>query len=231
MDIESILQAVQAISLTVAALVAISGITAWRKEFVGKKKIDLAEEVLVRFYEARDVFRVIRSPFGFMGEGSSRQAGEHERPEEKEILDKAYVVFERYEKHKEVFSHLQPLKYRFRAQFGAEAVGPFDSLSSCLNEIFIAARMLGQTYWRDQGHRAWATEEEFQRHLAEMHRLESIFWETRIEDDVITPRIDAAVATVEGICSEVMHPESKPTRPWRVLKRFARTPPNKDRGI
>jgi hypothetical protein len=89
MDAESVLQVIQAVSLIVAALTAIYGINAWRSEFVGKKRIDLAEEVLVRFYEARDAIGAIRNPFGYVGEGSTRQAGEHESAEEKQIFDKA----------------------------------------------------------------------------------------------------------------------------------------------
>ena len=85
MDTESILQVIQAVSLIVAAWTAIYGIRAWRSEFVGKKRIELAEEVLVRFYEARDVIRIIRNPFGYVGEGSTRQGAEGEAPEEKQI--------------------------------------------------------------------------------------------------------------------------------------------------
>ncbi len=125
MDTESILQVIQAVSLIVAAWTAIYGINAWRNEFVGKRRIELAEEVLVGFYEARDVIRIIRNPFGHVGEGSTRQAADGEPSEMKQILDNAYVVFERYEKHKEVFNRLQSLRYRFMAQFGADAARPF----------------------------------------------------------------------------------------------------------
>ncbi len=55
MDFTSILQGFQAVSLIVAAWTAVYGISAWRREFLGKKRIDLAEEVLVSFYEAKDV--------------------------------------------------------------------------------------------------------------------------------------------------------------------------------
>jgi len=57
MDAGSILDTIQALSLVIAAWAAIYGINAWRSEFVGKKRIDLAEDVLVRFYEARDAIQ------------------------------------------------------------------------------------------------------------------------------------------------------------------------------
>jgi len=207
MDTESILQIIQAVSLTAAAWAAIYGINAWRTEFVGKKRIDLAEEVLARFYEARDAISMIRSPAGYVGEGSSRQAGEHESPEEKPILDNAYVVFERYGKHRELFSHLQSLRYRFMAQFGVDAVQPFDDLSRILNEIFISARMLAH-YWREQGRRTWPNDEAFQKHLAEMRRHEAVFW-AMSEDDKIAPRVDEAVRKIEEICSSVTRQEQE----------------------
>ncbi|HEY8766908.1 MAG TPA: hypothetical protein VIP09_06560 [Dehalococcoidia bacterium] len=174
MDAGSILDTIQALSLVIAAWAAIYGINAWRSEFVGKKRIDLAEDVLVRFYEARDAIRMIRNPFGFVGEGSSRQSGENESSDEKAILDRAFVVFERYEKHREVFSQLQSLKYRFTAQFGVPAASPFDELSGIVNKVFISAQMLTY-YWRDQGRRQWRTDEAFQRHLTEMRKQEQVF--------------------------------------------------------
>jgi hypothetical protein len=217
-DVESVSQVIQAGSLTVAALTAIYGITAWRVEFVGKKRIDLAEEVLVRFYEARDVIRMIRSPFGYVGEGGSRQAGEHERAEEKQVLDNAYVAFERYEKHRELFNQLQSLRYRFMAQFGVAAVQPFDDLDRILRDIFISARMLAH-YWRDQGHRTWRSEEEFQKHLAEMHQHEAVFWEMS-RDDKITPRVDQTVRKIEEICGAVIRQKRKRRFLWLIPLRF-----------
>jgi hypothetical protein len=191
MDASSILDTVQALSLVVAAWTAIYGLNAWRSEFLGKKRIDLAEDVLVRFYEARDVIRVIRNPFGFVGEGRSRQAGENEGPDEKRILDNAYVVFERYESHRELFNQLGSLKYRFTAQFGADAARPFDELSGIVNEVFISARMLSY-YWKDQGRRQWRTDEQFQRHLTEMRKQEQVFWETG-QGDEISKRVNDVV--------------------------------------
>lgn len=49
----------------IASIVAIYGIRAWRREFIGKRKIELAEEVLALFYETRDIIRYIRDPGGF----------------------------------------------------------------------------------------------------------------------------------------------------------------------
>ena len=93
---------IQAISVVVAAASVTFAVTAWRREYTGKRNIELAEEVLALFYQARDVIAYIRSPFSFSGEGTTRPAPDNETPDEKRINNQVYVVFERYNKNKEV---------------------------------------------------------------------------------------------------------------------------------
>ena len=52
---------------------------AWRREFMGKRRMELAEEVLALFYQARDVIEQIRSPVRYLGEGQTREAAPDER--------------------------------------------------------------------------------------------------------------------------------------------------------
>ncbi len=61
----------QSVSIILACLTIILGVDAWRREFIGKRKIELAEDVLTRFYEARDAIARIRSPFSTSREGGS----------------------------------------------------------------------------------------------------------------------------------------------------------------
>jgi hypothetical protein len=197
MDFTNIFQILQSILIIIAAIVAIIGVNAWRREYVGKRNIDLAEEVLALFYEARDVIRSIRSPFGFVGEGRTRNADPNESPEEKQIKDRAYVVFERYSKRQDLFSKLYSMRYRYMARFGKDSAKPFDDLNKIVNEIFSSAQML-EYYWKDQGHRAWRNEKEFEQHLKEMKKEEAIFWEMSPDKDPIKPKLDAAIADIEA---------------------------------
>jgi hypothetical protein len=223
LDVVSILESV---SITVAAWTAVWGINAWRREFVGKKRIELAEEVLTRFYEARDVIRLIRNPFGLVGEGGTRQRGDNESPEESQILDNAYVVFERYNKNQEVFNQLRALRYRFIAQFGPDATLPFDDLFGAVNDIFVASRMLTR-HWMDQGRRPWRSDEEFQEHLRRMHENESVFWEmSRV--DATNQKIDRALSQVEEICrGEIQQGGRARPRPLEALSRRLRSKKSK----
>ena len=91
---------ITAVSVAIAALAFAVGINAWRREFVRKRRIELAEDILARFYEAQDAIREIRNPFSYGREGTTRKRSEHETPEESKLLDQAYVVFERYQKGK-----------------------------------------------------------------------------------------------------------------------------------
>ncbi|MBC8273975.1 MAG: hypothetical protein H8E40_03270 [Chloroflexi bacterium] len=192
-------------SLIIAAWTVIVGINAWRREYVGKRNVEFAEEVLVLFYEARDAIRFMRNPGGYVGEGSTRKAGPNESPEEKDIRDKAYVVFERYNERKELFNKLYSMRYHYIARFGNTATNPFDDLQKLVNEIFISARMLTH-YWMDQGHRKWKNDAEFRRHLAEMHKYEAVFWEMTPDRDQITPKVDAVISEIEAKFARIISP-------------------------
>jgi len=193
MNVANILES---ISLIIASWAVIVGVNAWHREYVGKRRLELAEEVLSLFYEVRDVIRYIRNPFGYGGEGSTRNASPNESPEEKQINDNAYVVFERYNKRQDLFNKLYSMRYRYMAQFGKDSAKPFEDLQKIINDIFISARMLPH-YWKEQGHRQWKNDAEFQRHLNEMHEHEAIFWEMTSDRDKITPRVDAVISDIE----------------------------------
>lgn len=193
--------AITAISVAVAAIAFVAGVNAWKREFVGKRRIELIENVLALFYEAQDAIREIRNPFSFVGEGATRKRSEHEREDEAQLLDQAYVVFERYQKREKLFAELRSMKYRVMATFGSKAGEPFDELNMVLNEIFSSARILSTYYWKRQG-REQMNEEEFQKHLDQMNKHEAIFWFMGEEKDEITPRVQRSVEKIESVARE-----------------------------
>ena len=197
----TITDVITAISVATAAIAFVVGVDAWKREFVGKRRIELAETVLALFYEAEEAIREIRNPFSFAGEGKTRQRSEHEIEEETTLLDRAYIVFERYQKREKLFAELRSIKYRVMATFGSNAGEPFDEVMKVLNEIFASANVLGTYYWRRQG-RVQMKEDEFQEHLKQMHKHEAIFWFMGENDDEITPRVRHAVEKIEAITKE-----------------------------
>jgi len=92
------------------------------------------------FYEGRDAIRHIRNPFAHGGEGKTRKAGDAETPEQKEAYDKAYVVFERFNTHIELFNKLHSMRYRFMTQFGAESGKPFEDFKKITNKILVSLK-------------------------------------------------------------------------------------------
>jgi hypothetical protein len=132
----------QAISVFAACWAIISGIGAWKREFIGKRQIELAEQVLARFFEIRDAVSFIRNPFSHSDEGSTRQRGDHESSEQTQLLDRGYIVVERYGKKEAAFAEFNTLKYRFMASFGSQTEEIFSETSRVLNSIFVSARML-----------------------------------------------------------------------------------------
>jgi hypothetical protein len=191
------------ISVILGAISLILGIRAWKREYIGKRKIELAEETLMLFYQARDAIREIRNPFGREGEGGTRKKGAHESEGEAKILDQAYVVIERFEKREDIFNKLQATRYRFMARFGSDTEKPFLELNQVIKDIFLAAHMLGTYYWQKQG-RVKMEGEEFKKHLDEMHKYEAIFWYQGDALDEIGPRIDNIIKRIEDITKEVM---------------------------
>ncbi len=188
----------QNIAIIIASFVAIYGIRSWRIEHIGKRKIDLAEKLLCSIYEIKDAIKFMRSPGGFDGDGSTRKRADSENKEDGKILDSAYVAFERYDKQKTVFNNFYKMKYRYMANFGKHAEEPFKIVRDVTSEIFIASRMLGTRFWKNQGLK-FMSDEEFSKHRIGMEKHESVFWELNENDD-INKKIDSAIRICENIC-------------------------------
>lgn len=203
MNQDLIFNIIQSICVITASITAIYGISTWRREAKWKRKYELAEEVLSLFYECKEKISIIRSPMSYVGEGKTRKRNENEKAEETEIMDNAFVFIERYEKEKEPFLKLYTLKFRFIAVFGKQANEPFDEIRKIVNEIMSSANKLGKRYWRDQGRRNF-TDEQFDKHLAEMEKLENIVWSTYEENDVIEQKVDKCIVKIETYCLEIM---------------------------
>ncbi len=188
---------IYAVATCFAAVVGIWGVRSWRREFRGKRQIELAENVLALFYQAKDAINAIRNIFGYMGEGSTRQPEENETKEQKEARDKAYVADERFKKHQEVFNKLSTMRYRFMAEIGKKQAEPFDEIRKIINEILIAARMLAEL-WAPRSRRHYDEEKQ-----AQTKKYEAIFWWQGSKDD-ISKRVDEVVADMDKTCKKII---------------------------
>lgn len=184
--------AMEAISVTVAALVAWKGINAWRKEMIGRRKAEIAEETLSLFYETKEVFKDIRSPLTYSVEAEDRLKVEGESDKEKRRRDTFFIPIARTIRHKEHFAKLRTLKYKFRAYFGAEAAKPFDTIFSIRHSIIVDAEMLGEEDFYDP------YDKDFKKQLKM-----TIGWGLS-KDDKIRSEIDNAINEIETLCGSYL---------------------------
>lgn len=196
----------ESISIIVAAIAIVIGLYKWRTEYLGKRKIELAEEVLALFYEIRDIIKYIRNPFSHAGEGSTRKASEHETPSQRKVYDRVYVLFERYDKHKEKFGKLQSLKYRYWAYFGEKSIEPFNELNNIMNELFASAESLSH-YWLERENRfnINTNKQELENINDNIKQNEAIFW-NRFKQDTINPQIEEVVKKIENQARKIIKP-------------------------
>ncbi len=173
----------------VAVVIAKAGLEKWRRETIGKRKAELAEEVLADFYQARDIIKAARSPFGYSHEGLSRQKGENETEEDTRILNSYFAATERLASKADFFAETWARRYRFTAVFGPEAARAYDDLFEVRNEIIVSVRSLISAHGQ---------------HLSASDRAAKARWENTIwsegEDDPIPGRLDRIVETIEKTC-------------------------------
>src|SRR5262245_35787340 len=120
--VSAVANVVVAVAAALAAWQGIRSLSAWREETIGRRRMELAEQVLADFYRARDVINHARSPLIFPDEGSGRPREADEDPRARMDRDRAYVPFARLAKEQELFSRIEARRYPFAAYFG-EAAG------------------------------------------------------------------------------------------------------------
>lgn len=200
--IKEILEIIKSLSIIGASFVAIFTVNTWRKENIWKRKFEIAEETLVLFYHARDLINSVRNPFYHIGEGESRKKSPNETQSETELLNRAYVVIERFEKSEEVFNNIKRFEYKFKAVFGSEKAKPFYDINRLMVEIIKASQILGWNYWLRQG-KGQMGEEELQQYQKERDDFESKIWMIS-EKDETSIRLDLIIQNIEDACKVIL---------------------------
>jgi len=93
--VDQVAPLVQAGMVLVTGVVAIRGLSAWRQQMIGKRKAELAEQVLVGFYAARDTLKWARVPAFGSEEGASRKPVENEDEQVRIMRNVYYIPIER----------------------------------------------------------------------------------------------------------------------------------------
>jgi len=190
---------IESISIILASAAAIYGIFSWRNETRWKRKHELAEEVLAKFYEAHQNLRIIRGPFIYIEEGKSRKKSVNETEEETKIYDNAYVIQERFEKNKESFERLQVLKFRFIAIFGKEHEKVFNDLIIIVNKILFATNEIARIQLGQYGELSPSEKgKEIREHM------KIIYSAPRPENDPIEIEFQKIIEYIDKVCRKIL---------------------------
>lgn len=182
---------------------AIVGFVLWNREFVGRRQIELAEEILRLFHLARDIIQGARAPIIFGGEGTSRKPEPGETPELKEIRDWEYVVIERLGRYKETFARMASIRYECIARFGEDFRKPFDEFLHVISELNATSRVLAIRLEQIAAHPD--PEKEKRRCHEELMKLRRIVTATAPEgDDTIKQKVDKLVTEIEMRCRPII---------------------------
>jgi hypothetical protein len=163
-----------------AGWAAIRGVDAWRSEIVGRRKAELAEDVLAQFYRARDVLSWARLPdrpleLAPQGDDRDRRHQSQASP------------IERLTQESALFSELQASRYRFMAYFGEDAAHPFEEMRAIHHEVMSSAEAL----IRDANELAPDTDRD---------RWEDAIGWVDDGDDPLARRLAETIAAVEHVC-------------------------------
>ena len=159
---------------------AIRGVGAWRSEIVGRRKAELAEDVLAQFYRARDVLiwaRLPDRPLELVPQADDRDRRHHSHAS----------PIERLTHESALFSELQASRYRFMAYFGEDSVHPFEEMRAIHGEVMSSAESL----IRDPNELASDTER---------GRWEDAIGWVDDGDDTLARRLAETIAAVEHVC-------------------------------
>lgn len=163
-----------------------------QKLALAKRKAEVAEKVLTDFYAIRHAFEVIRSPMIW-----AREMEAEEGVADDIVQNDGYGVMRRIKAHSGQFSELEASRFTALALFGPDAAEPYAAIIKAHNRVFSAAESLLRN--RNQ-----LNFPNIQNHLREMRR--AAFTVGALDDDgeplpdLVKADIEAAIATIEGIC-------------------------------
>jgi hypothetical protein len=198
---------IQGISLIAASILAIRGINAWSREHAGKKRIDLAEEMLNLFFQARDAISYIRGPDGFYGNGDP--LGDSLNT----MVNPTKVPVRRMNENSELFAKIRAMRTRAMTLFGESAADPFTALDEILEDIEISSIALALNYDYVDKHPGTEVRPDA---AAFMDQLKNKLVR-QAYNDPLKPAIDQMIAQVVAICPPEIRKGLRPATWWRRL--------------
>ncbi len=194
------IELVKVIPSVVTAFTAVFGVwiaktsfDKWRIETIGKRKIELAEHVLIDARMVREVLRFARIGSQFIGEGKgeARIEGANESESVRKRRNRYFVPIERLLREKELFARFQSERYAFAVYCGDDAAKPFDTFDEVRREIMMAASQLIESSEQEDSI------------PADESSLAVLGWRPGRPDE-IDKKIDTAMASIEKTCRPIL---------------------------
>jgi hypothetical protein len=205
--VTQIVSVLQGVSLIAASIVAIRGINAWSREHTGKKRIDVAEEMLNLFFRARDAISYIRGPDGFYEDGDPLGNSPNT------LVNATKVPVRRMNENSELFAQIRAMRTRAMALFGESAAEPFTTLDDILEDIEMSSVALALNYKYVDEHPDAETPPDA---AAFMEVLKNKLVR-QTYNDPLKPAIDRMIAQVIAICPPEIRKGLRPATWWRRL--------------
>lgn len=155
-----------------------------------RRRIEVAEAVLAKFYSVRDIYSDARAPMVWAGEMVPKE-GESER-----VKESNYAPIARLSRNREELSAFWAKEYEFAALFGEHVREPYHKVRRVHHKIQVAVETLLNI--ND------SSNDQATRELRMKCRHEAFRGFT--EDDELSAEMDAAVAQIEEICRSVLQP-------------------------
>lgn len=194
----------------ILALCAVIGFGMWRREQLGKRQIEVAEQILAGFYRAKAVLGYVRSPWAWGHEGNT-----HVRPDDphRDRKRKYAVTLERVDRHREILLEILGQEGLAKIYLGSDVDGPFKILASVWSEVRHSAYLLKE-YAGDP--------EEGDEEIRRLKKdWEDSIWSSGASDP-LDARLQEAMTSIERICRPYIPPprDSSPKRLVTFLSRL-----------
>jgi hypothetical protein len=195
----TLIELVKLSTATVAFCAVIYGFDKWRRELVGKRKCELALEILEQFYKARNAILIIR------------RAGilKYETQEQNYQDNPFNVFYNRLNSQRDIISKINTLQFKYMALFGAndsKLLKPFNELNKLINEIIVTLDIL---------HEDHTTYSDVRQGLPEHYKAQIIEMRSKVissgENDDINIRLTQIIIDIENICQPIINTYIKPT--------------------
>jgi len=176
-------------------IAAIWGLSTWKREIIGRRRINLAEEALTAFYNAKDKIEYARNgaSFGTEGEFPTDETDEN-------IKRHAFAMntpAKRLIDESEFFSDFRSMKFKVKAHFGQEADQIFNDVLKARVSVITASQAVARAAINRYEDRE--NQQEF------LGRMRERMWESYGEEqDAIKISIDTSVDEAEKIFGKIL---------------------------